>query len=124
MRYIGRGFSVCIIIVFSGLTLADGDLANGEEIFKKCAACHSLNAGESKIGPTLHGVFGRESASVDGFPYSMAMKNLGIVWDEKLINEYLKNPTMFAPGARMLTGGIADDEQRHDLIQYLKEATK
>lgn len=136
MRYIG--FGACLIMLFSGLTLAvatteassaertmvSGDLAKGEEVFKKCAACHSLNVGETKIGPTLHGIFGRRSGSVEGFQYSFAMKGKNIVWDEETIDQWIKNPTTFIPGARMLTGGVADDEKRRDLILYLKEAAK
>lgn len=136
MRYIG--FGACLIMVFSGLTLAvattevslaestvvSGDLAKGKEVFKVCATCHSLNVGETKIGPTLHGIFGRKSGSVEGFQYSSAMKGKNIVWDEETLDQYVKNPTVFVPGARMLTGGVADDEKRRDLILYLKEAAK
>ena len=138
MRYIELGFGACLTMVFSGLTFAvasteessaertmvSGDLAKGEEVFKICATCHSLNVGETKIGPTLHGIFGRKSGSVEGFQYSFAMKGKNIVWDEETLDQYVKNPTVFVPGARMLTGGIADEEKRRNLILYLKEATK
>ncbi len=138
MRYIELGFGACLTMVFSGLTLAEaitevssaektivsGDLAKGEEVFKICATCHSLNVGETKIGPTLHGIFGRKSGSVEGFQYSFAMKGKNIVWDEETLDQYVKNPTVFVPWARMLTGGVADEEKRRNLILYLKEATK
>lgn len=115
------------VLLWSGFALAgglaDGDAAHGKELFKKCAQCHTLVPGEKKIGPNLHGLFGRKAGTLDGFSYSFAMKLSGVVWDEKTLNEYLKNPTMFIPGARMLTGGIAAEKDRRDLLAYLKQAT-
>jgi len=105
-------------------TMASDDLAQGKVIYEICAACHSLNAGENKIGPSLHGVFGSKSGAVEGFEYSIFMKMKNIIWDEEAMDQYIKNPTVFVPGARMLTGGIAEAEKRRKLIQYLKEVTK
>jgi cytochrome c len=104
--------------------LASGDLAKGKAVYEICAACHSLNAGETMIGPSLHGVFGRQVGTVEGFSYSIFMKMKKFVWDEETMDQYIKNPTKFIPGARMLTGGIAEAEKRSELIKYLKEATK
>ena len=104
--------------------LASGDLAKGKAVYEVCAACHSLNAGETKIGPSLHGVFGRQVGTVEGFNYSIFMKMKKFVWDEESMDQYIMNPTKFIPGARMLTGGIAEAEKRRELIKYLKEATK
>lgn len=120
--------ATCAALLSSGLALAgglaDGDAARGKELFKKCAQCHSLKPGEKKIGPSLHGVWGRTAGTVNGFSYSFAMKNSKVVWNEETLNEYLKNPTMFIPGARMLTGGIASEKDRRDLLAYLVEAAK
>ena len=71
---------------------AAADLAKGREQFKKCEACHSLEPGVTKIGPHLAGLFGRKAAAVDGFAYSTAMKNSGIVWDEQTLDPYIAAP--------------------------------
>jgi cytochrome c len=119
--------ATCAVVLYGGVSaaagLADGDAAHGEELYKKCAVCHSLAPGEKKIGPSLHGMWGREAGTLDGFSFSFAMKLSKIVWDEATLNEYLKNPTMFIPGARMLTGGVASETDRRDLLAYLKQAT-
>jgi cytochrome c len=103
---------------------AGGGLAKGKEVYEICAACHSLKAGETMIGPSLHGVFGRQVGTVDGFEYSIFMKMKKFVWDDESMDQYIMNPTKFIPVARMLTGGIAEAEKRRELIKYLKEATK
>src|SRR3546814_8100432 len=59
---------------------AQGDAATGKKVFQKCRACHAVEPGKNKIGPTLHGVFGRKAGSVEGFNYSKAMKQSEIVW--------------------------------------------
>src|SRR4029079_9919980 len=69
------------------------DVAKGREQFKKCEACHSLEPGVTKIGPHLAGLFGRQASSIDGFAYSTALKNSGIVWDEKTLDDYIAAPS-------------------------------
>lgn len=103
---------------------AAGDAAKGEKVFAKCKACHSLEAGQNKIGPSLHGVFGRTAGTADGFKYSPAMKDSGVVWDEKTISEYLADPKGFIPGNKMTFVGVRKDDERQDVIAYLKEATQ
>ncbi|MDP6388874.1 MAG: c-type cytochrome, partial [Alphaproteobacteria bacterium] len=61
------------------------DAKKGKKIYNKCKACHSLKKGKKKVGPTLHGVFGRKAGTLKGFKFSKAMKKSGIVWDEKTI---------------------------------------
>ena len=91
--------------------------------------CHSLDAGETKVGPTLAGLFGRRAGSVEGFTqYSEAMVNSGIVWDEETLNKFLKNPKDFIPGNSMMMEGyyirpVSSDQHRADVITYLKEVT-
>jgi len=103
---------------------AAADIAKGREQFKKCAACHSLEPGVTKIGPHLAGLFGRKAGSVEGFAYSTAMKNSGIVWDEQTLDAYIAAPSKVVKGGKMVFAGIAKPEDRADLIAFLKEATK
>ena len=90
-----------LLAVASNAALADGDAAAGKKVFNKCKVCHSLAAGDNKIGPTLHGVIGRAAASVEGFSYSDAMKGAGLTWDEATLDQYLADPKGFIPGNKM-----------------------
>lgn len=103
---------------------ADPDPAAGAKVFTICRACHTLEAGKNRIGPSLHGLFGRKSGSVPGFAYSPAMKNAGITWDETTLNKYLKDPKAVVVGNKMAFAGVKNDQDRQNLIAYLKEATK
>lgn len=106
----------------SGQVVA-GDAANGEKVFKKCATCHSVEEGKRKIGPSLYGVLGRTSGTLDGFRYSKAMQSAGIVWTEETINEYIESPRTYIKGNRMAFVGLKKPEDRADVIAYLKSVT-
>ena len=115
--------------VFAALALSAGnasaaDAAKGKKVYNKCKACHALKAGKNKVGPTLHGVFGRKAATVPGFKYSKAMKASGVTWDEETLRAYLKKPRKFIKGTRMAFAGIKKKKQMDNLIAYLKEASK
>ncbi|RMD64786.1 MAG: cytochrome c family protein [Alphaproteobacteria bacterium] len=103
---------------------ASGDAARGKKIFNKCKACHSLKAGKNKIGPSLAGVVGRKAGSVEGYKYSKAMKNSGLVWDEETLEKFLTKPKKVVPGTKMGFAGLRKEKDREDLIAYLKEAAK
>ena len=115
--------------VFAALALNAGnasaaDAAKGKKVYNKCKACHALKAGKNKVGPTLHGLFGRRAATVPKFKYSKAMKASGVTWDEESLRAYLKKPRKFIKGTRMAFAGIKKKKQMDDLVAYLKEATK
>ncbi|KAI4870691.1 cytochrome c [Hypoxylon rubiginosum] len=102
-----------------------GDTKKGANLFKtRCAQCHTLKDGEgNKIGPALHGLFGRKTGQVDGFSYTDANKQKGITWDESTLFEYLENPKKYIPGTKMAFGGLKKEKDRNDLITFLKDAT-
>jgi len=101
-----------------------GNSDKGAKIFKmKCAQCHSYEAGISKQGPSLHGLFGRRSGTVEGFSYTAANKNSGITWGEDTLGEYLINPKKYIPGTKMVFPGLKSAKDRADLIAFLKGAT-
>ena len=101
---------------------ADGDAAKGKKIFAKCMACHTLEAGKNKVGPSLHGIVGRKSGSIEGFSYSDAMKNSGLTWDEATLDKYLTSPKAEVPGNKMVFPGLPKPDDRANVIAYLKEA--
>jgi cytochrome c len=101
-----------------------GDAAKGEAVFKKCASCHTANAGGANgIGPNLNGVVGEAVATGrGGFAFSDALKAKGGKWDDAALDAWLANPRSFAAGNKMTFAGLSDAQQRADVIAYLKAA--
>ncbi|MCM0021415.1 MAG: cytochrome c family protein [Tagaea sp.] len=103
---------------------AAGDPVRGAEVFRKCVTCHTVESGgRNRVGPRLHGVFGRRAGTVEGFRYSDALRASGLVWDDTTLDAYLKDSEGFVPGTRMY-GGLTLDQDRADLIAYLRQATR
>ncbi|WP_088308350.1 c-type cytochrome [Novosphingobium sp. B 225] len=99
-----------------------GDAAKGEQSAKKCAACHTFNAGGAAgIGPNLAGMVGKGVAA-GSFAYSDALKGKGGTWDDATLDAWLKNPKAFAAGTKMTFAGISDAQERANVIAYLKTA--
>ena len=100
------------------------DPVKGKALFENCVACHSLEAGQNGVGPTLRGLFGRKSAAEE-FNYSPAMRRANITWTPEQLDTYLSDPQggVFR-GNRMPFSGLPDAQARADLIGYLKQATK
>ncbi|OWJ69074.1 c-type cytochrome [Inquilinus limosus] len=94
------------------------DTAHGETVFKACAACHAKDQ-TNRTGPGLQGVVGRTAGTAPGFRFSHAMKQSGIVWDEKTLNAYLAAPQKAVPGNTMPYAGLKNNQDRADLIAYL-----
>jgi cytochrome c len=95
------------------------DAAHGKAVFQTCAACHSDKP--DAIGPTLRGVFGRKSGSLEDFRYSNAMTRANLIWDEAGLHAYIKDPQAKVPGNRMPFGGLSDPKDIDDVIAYLKD---
>jgi cytochrome c len=71
--------------------------------FSRCVGCHSTQAGQNKIGPSLAGVFGHASGSTPGYSYSAAMKNAHLTWDQQTLDKFLQNPGGLVHGTKMFT---------------------
>lgn len=108
----------------SAAAAQEGDVANGEKVFRKCAACHSLDPGAAaRIGPDLHGVVGRVTGTLEGFKYSDALIKAGEeghVWTPEEISLYLENPKKMFPGNKMTFVGLKKPEERADVIAYIE----
>ena len=105
--------------------LAGADVARGELLGLACAACHRFRAEEGTlIGPHLQGVFGRKAASIEGFNYSPALRESGLVWTPRSLEAWLANPAGFVEGTTMPFTGYRSAEDRRDLIAYLLRATQ
>lgn len=112
--------ALATVALAAGTARADGDPALGKAVFTKCAACHSAKEGENKIGPSLHGVVGRPSHSIEGFNYSEPMKNYNVTWDQPTLDHYLTDPRGVVPGTKMIFVGVKKDDERANLIAYLE----
>ncbi len=122
--------ATCLAVVLS-LTLflmaaarADGDAARGEARFQDCAACHKLEAGSNDVGPSLHGIFERKAAALTDFRYSPAMKRSGISWTPETLDKFIADPQAMVSANRMPYAGMANPNDRADLIAYLKKMSK
>ena len=110
-------------VALAGPAFAEGDAAKGEKVFNKCKACHSVDAGKNKVGPSLHNILGRTPGTVDGFKYSKAMEEFGAdhVWDDETLHTYLEKPKDLVKGTKMAFVGLKKEDDRDDVIAYLKQ---
>ncbi len=104
-----------------GTVLANftGDAVAGAEVFKQCMACHVVEPGQNRTGPTLAGIVGRAAGSVAGYSYTPANANSGITWTPEKMFQYLENPRRVIPGTKMSFAGLKDPQDRADVIAYL-----
>jgi len=105
----------------ASLPASAADADRGEQLYEGCQDCHSLD--KNDVGPRHRGVFGRRAGSVPDYPYSDALKQSGIVWDEATLDKWLANPQAFVPGAKMFYH-LADPTDRADVIAFLKERAR
>lgn len=142
-RISGRNIGFAVLVLSSSLFLAASSLLSlspigsalandvqkrGEKLFRNCKNCHEVGENaRNLIGPHLDGLFGRTAGSLDKFKYSSAIKARGaegLVWDEASLDQYLEKPAKMIPGTRMSYRGMADAQDRTDLIAYLKSVSE
>ena len=104
------------------LIMAQGDVGSGEQIFKKCVACHSIAKGEgNKIGPALYNVVGRKIGSVEDYKYSNALVEYGKEWNFEELNGFLEKPAKYIKGTKMAYAGLRKERDRASIIKYLNQ---
>jgi cytochrome c len=102
-----------------------GDPIRGQGVFRACAACHSLEPNRNLTGPSLSDLWGRKAGSLGGFRrYSPALKSSAVVWNDRTLDPWLRDPKAFIPGNHMTFPGIKDAQARSDLLAYLRDATR
>ncbi|MDC3114635.1 cytochrome c family protein [Candidatus Pelagibacter sp.] len=101
-----------------------GDVASGEKIFKKCAACHSIvKDGKNNIGPALYNVVGRKVGAVSDYKYSKAFLNYDKSWTFEELNGYLLKPSKWIKGTKMAFAGLRKEKDRASVIKYLNQSS-
>jgi len=102
--------------------MALGDVMSGEKIFKKCAACHSINKdGKNKIGPALYNVVGRAVGGVNDYKYSKALASYNKEWTFEELNGFLTKPSSYLKGTKMAYAGLRKEKDRASVIKYLNQ---
>ena len=118
---ISKGATVDAKIDISAI-MSLGDVASGEKIFKKCAACHSINSGGgNKIGPALYNVVGRKVGGVADYKYSKALATYEKEWTFEELNGFLKKPASYIKGTKMSYAGLRKEKDRASIIKYLNQ---
>lgn len=88
--------------------------------FAQCKICHTTEPGQHLVGPSLAGVYGKPAAAAAGYPYSAALKQAGLTWDDATLDRFIEAPMKAVPGTRMTYAGLTDPAARRELIAYLK----
>jgi cytochrome c len=102
--------------------LGSADPTKGEQVFKKCAACHNADkGGANQLGPNLWGVLGEPIGKGRGFAFSEALAKVGGTWNWDNLSQWLKSPKAFAPGTKMTFAGLSKPEDRANVIAFLNQ---
>ena len=102
--------------------MSKGNLSDGEKVFKKCAACHSIKKdGRNKIGPALYNVVGRAVGGVSDYKYSKALASYGKNWTFEELNGFLIKPATYLKGTKMAFAGLRKEKDRASVIMYLNQ---
>jgi len=117
--------ALATIALLSPALAQHGDASRGQQDFRACAPCHSLEPDRNMTGPSLAKLWGRKAGSLPSFErYSDALKSSGIIWDDRALDGWLTDPERMVPDNEMPFEGIKDGRVRADLLAFLKEATK
>lgn len=126
IRLAGLVLAIGVLLGPTGASAAlhSPELDRGARVFRICVGCHSLKAGEFRLGPPLAGLIGRKAGAVPGYRYSKALRQVGIIWNATTLDAWLADPQEFVPGSRMPFSGLKNDRTRAALIAFLESATR
>jgi cytochrome c len=127
-RLLSTAMTTIVLCCMAQPTFAQ-NAENGAQAFKVCRACHQVGDGAKNtlMGPALNGIIGRKAGTIEGFSYSPVNKDAGekgLIWTEEKLLDYLKSPAAFMPGNKMLFAGVKDEDDRRDIVAYLKQFSK
>src|SRR3954447_12909013 len=121
-EFVMKALVIAAVMVAAAGSASAQNLAAGENSFKKCLPCHRVGPeAKNLVGPVLNGLDGRKAGTVEGYNYTDANKNSGIIWNEETFNEYITNPRAKIPGTKMVFAGISNENERSNLWAYLKQ---
>ncbi len=121
LTFVALGVSTAL----SPTLAAGGNADRGLRVFAACAPCHSLDPNRSMTGPSLADLWNRKAGGLASFPrYSFALKSSSVVWNDATLNDWIKDPQHFIPGNDMTFQGIKNDQQRTDLLAFLKDVSR
>ncbi|MEQ9490452.1 MAG: cytochrome c family protein [Alphaproteobacteria bacterium] len=112
-----------LLLIFLQPAFADDAMERGAELFKNCAACHSLNPGSNRTGPSLYNIVGQKAGQMEGYRYSNAMREQaedGLVWTEENLHTFIEKPRRLIRMTKMAYPGLEDEADRAAVIEYLK----
>ncbi len=117
--------ALATIALLSPALAEQGDASRGQQYFRACAPCHSLEPDRNMTGPSLAGLWGRKAGGLPSFErYSDPLKSSGIIWDDRALDGWLTDPQRMVPGNEMPFDGIKEAGVRSDLLAFLKVATE
>ena len=124
-----RYVAAAAILILLAPAAAHADATHGQQIFQRCAACHSIaTPAPAMPGPNLKGVIGRKAGTLAGFTYSSAMVDAGktdnVVWTRAVLDKYLTDPDDVVPGTAMQLSFQLTADDRRDVIDYLEQVGK
>ncbi|MCT7374295.1 c-type cytochrome [Chelativorans salis] len=122
-----KGFAMLVVAGLGSLALtgnASADAERGKQVFRKCQACHSLEPGDNKVGPSLHGIMGQPAGHVEGYTYSSALEKSELVWDDETMGNWLRSPRKLVKGTKMAFPGLRKDGEIEDVIEYIRASSE
>lgn len=125
LQSLSWSFGLALLFPTAGAQEREDETRDGKLAFNtSCRTCHSLDDGDNRLGPNLHGIVGREAGS-ENYGYSPAMTASGVVWDAESLDRFIEAPDAVVPGNNMKPyGGISDPEIRASIVDYLSAASK
>lgn len=123
MRFCSKTMIMTAMIAMIGVSSPSqaADIKAGEKVFKKCKACHVVEAEKNKTGPHLVNIMGRKAGSLESYTkYSKAMVAADVIWDEVTLDAYLEKPKKYIKGTKMAFAGLRKEKDRANVIAYLK----